>query len=116
MKITGSNVTVMVADMDRSISFYESIGLKTIQRWENYYAMMGAEGITLGIHPAEEKPTGSGSLSIGFFIDSAEETRDLLNRLSIPFQENADDGGSGHYFNFKDPDGTLLYFVLPKWS
>ena len=48
MQLSSSNVTLMVGDMDRSIAFYESIGLKLKQRWNNHYAMLEGPGITLG--------------------------------------------------------------------
>jgi catechol 2,3-dioxygenase-like lactoylglutathione lyase family enzyme len=113
MKITGSNVTIMVKDMDRSINFYQSLGLTLNQRWDNNYAMMGAEGITLGIHPAHGE-TSSGTLSIGFFIDKCENGKAVLDAANISY-EQVDDGASGIYLHFKDPDGTIVYFVEPKW-
>ncbi len=52
MKIKDANVTIMVKDMDSSVSFYQSIGLTLKQRWSNYYAQLTAPGITIGLHPA----------------------------------------------------------------
>ncbi len=54
INIKGTNVTIMVKDMDKAISFYESIGLTLKQRWDNHYAMVVNEGITMGIHPAKD--------------------------------------------------------------
>jgi len=113
MNITASNVTIMVKNMDKAIEFYETIGLTLQQRWDNHYAMIGAEGITLGLHPADEEKTSSGSVSVGFMVNDIEETKKLLNMHSIAYDEA--DGKSGHYLNFKDLDGTALYFVKPKW-
>lgn len=114
IKITGSNVTIMVKDMDKSIAFYESIGLILKQRWENYYAMVITEGITIGLHPAKDAELNSGSVSIGFMIDDLEEAKALLNKNYIIYQAE-DDGKSGNFLHFKDIDGTVLYFVKPKW-
>jgi catechol 2,3-dioxygenase-like lactoylglutathione lyase family enzyme len=113
IRITESNVTIMVKDMDKAIKFYQGIGLTLKQRWENHYAMLTAEGITIGLHPTEDKNTSSGTLSIGFMIEDLAAARTLLNSQKIDFHE--DDGKSGTYLHFKDPDGTILYFVLPKW-
>ncbi len=114
VNITGTNVTIMVKDMDTSISFYESIGLTLQNRWENHYAMIGATGITLGIHPAGDKTDlNSGSVSIGFMLDNWESGKELLHTNNISYK--TDDGKSGTYLHFKDPDGTILYFVKPKW-
>ena len=114
MKITGSNVTIMVKDMDKAISFYENIGLTLKSRWGNHYAMVVAEGITIGIHPSDEKGNNSGTVSVGFMTGDINEAKTLLdkNKISYEFQ---DDGKSGDYLHFKDPDGTILYFVNPKW-
>ena len=115
MKLTGSNVTIMVKDMNKSISFYENLGLKLQQRWEDNYAMIEGPGITLGIHPGGDDDSGSGDLSIGFFTDSFEEAKALLKKNNISITQEAEDGNSGSYLHFKDPDGTALYFVKPKW-
>ena len=114
IKITGSNVTIMVGDMDRSISFYEKIGLTVKQRWDNHYCMMTGEGITLGIHPSHGGSTSSGTVSIGFMVPSAEEAKALLEGEGIEYKYE-EDGKSGLYLHFKDPDGTIIYFVEPKW-
>ncbi len=116
MKLTGSNVTIMVKDMNQSIAFYESIGLKLKQRWADNYAMVEGPGITLGIHPGGNENSGSGDLSVGFMVDNFEDARMQLQKNKIAILHEADDGKSGNYIHFKDPDGTLLYFVKPKWE
>ncbi len=115
LNITGTNVTIMVKDMDSSIKFYESLGLKLQNRWENHYAMVTANGITLGIHPADENAAlHSGSVSIGFMVEKIEDAMGLLDDNNIEHTRK-DDGKSGIYLHFNDPDGTALYFVEPKW-
>ena len=113
--IKGSNVTIMVKDMYTSISFYESIGLKLKNRWDDHYAMIETEGITIGIHPGEQAGSGSGTISIGFMMDDINEAKTLLDKNSITYKTD-DDGKSGIYLHFKDPDSTILYFVQPKWK
>ena len=112
--ITGSNVTIMVKDIDASIKFYEQIGLKLKQRWDSHYAMIDGKGITIGIHPSENAENTSGTVSIGFMIDDMHIVKALMHANEIPFTE--EDGKSGHYLHFKDPDNTSLYFVAPRWS
>jgi len=75
--------------------------------------MVETTGVTLGLHPANEKPEGSGSLSIGFMIGSIKEAIELLGKNQIAYK--LDDGKSGKYLHFEDPDGTALYFVEPAW-
>ena len=114
IKINSTNVTIMVKNMDNAIKFYESIGLKLKQRWDDHYAMMETEGLTIGIHPGGDKVLSSGSMSIGFMIDKIEDAKALLDKNNIVYQKE-DDGKSGLYCHFKDLDGTILYFVQPKW-
>ena len=112
--INSTNVTIMVPDLDKAISFYESIGMVLKQRWDNHYAMMTAPGLTIGLHPTDDPNPNSGTLSIGFMIDSIEEATALLAKNKIAHTPE-DDGKSGIYLHFKDPYGTILYFVKPKW-
>ena len=114
INITDTNVTIMVKDMDIAIDFYQQIGLTLKQRWENHYAMMITTGLTIGIHPAHGEETSSGSVSIGFMIESIVEAKALLDSNKIAYKAE-DDGKSGLYAHFTDPDGTILYFVQPKW-
>ena len=113
LKINESNVTIMVRSLDESIRFYESIGLTLKNRWENHYAMVESKGVTIGLHPTENNELSSGSVSIGFMVDSFDEAKAMLEKNHIAFRD--DDGKSGHYLHFSDPDGTELYFVEPKW-
>ncbi|HPT72907.1 MAG TPA: VOC family protein [Candidatus Cloacimonadota bacterium] len=114
LTINESNVTIMVKNLDVSIKFYESIGLTLKNRWENHYAMVETKGVTIGLHPTEAKELSSGSVSIGFMVDSFNDAKAMLEKNQIAFGD--DDGKSGHYLHFSDPDGTKLYFVEPKWK
>jgi catechol 2,3-dioxygenase-like lactoylglutathione lyase family enzyme len=114
-KIKDTNVTIMTTDMDKAISFYESIGLTIKNRWGNHYAMISAPGVTIGIHPSEGKNHSSGTVSVGFMIDDIADAKSMLTKNNISFKEE-NDGKSGLYLHFKDHDGTILYFVQPKWS
>jgi|SRR6185437_9062572 len=115
LKINESNVTIMVADMDKAIIFYESIGFELKNRWGDHYAMLTSTGITIGLHPGRKGAIAENSnISIGLMIDKADDAKELLERNDISFK--FDDGKSGIYLHFRDPDGTLLYFTQPKWG
>lgn len=115
MVIKDSNITINVRDIDKSISFYESIGLRIKNRWGNYYAQLTTSGLTIGLHPSTViNPTiGSGNVSIGFTADNFEETKSFLQNLLIEVTEREEEGGK--FLHFNDPDGTSLYFIKPKW-
>ena len=115
MTILESNITINVKDMDKSIAFYESIGLTIKTRWGNHYAQLTAPGIVIGLHPTSDTNLkgNSGNTSIGFTVVDFEEAKSLLQRLSIAIMERKEEGGE--FLHFTDPDGTALYCIKPKW-
>ncbi|HXB10228.1 MAG TPA: VOC family protein [Puia sp.] len=115
MTIQESNVTINVKDLDKSISFYESIGLKVKHRWGNYYAQLIAPDVVIGLHPSSNANLAgnSGNVSIGFTTDNIEEAKSDLEKLSIKTIDRNEEGGQ--FLHFNDPDGTALYFIKPKW-
>ena len=115
MTIKDANITIMVKDMDRSVSFYQSLGFELKNRWGNHYAQLTAPGIFIGLHPASDGNLagGSGILSIGFTTDDFEQAKSLLHALSVLVTERQEEGGQ--FLHFEDPDGTALYFITPKW-
>ncbi len=115
IKINESNVTIMVKDLDNSISFYEGIGFELKNRWDDHYAMVSATGITIGLHPGREGDARENqNISIGLMIDKADDAKKLLDENNISYK--LDDGKSGIYLHFKDPDGTVIYFTEPRWE
>jgi catechol 2,3-dioxygenase-like lactoylglutathione lyase family enzyme len=115
MTIKGSNITINVRDLDKSISFYQSIGLMVKNRWGKHYAQLTAPDIVIGLHPTHKGTlcNNSGNVSIGFTTDNFEETKSFLEKLSISITERDEEGGQ--FLHFSDPDGTALYFIKPKW-
>ncbi|HXL57963.1 MAG TPA: hypothetical protein VN958_16995, partial [Chitinophagaceae bacterium] len=66
-------------------------------------------GVVIGLHPAKESNNETTGISIGFGIDSLAEAEKRLNELGISYETTEDKTGKIAYF--KDPDGTLLYFM-----
>jgi catechol 2,3-dioxygenase-like lactoylglutathione lyase family enzyme len=114
MAIKESNITVNIKDMDKSISFYESLGLALKTRWGNHYAQLTAPGIIIGLHPTSDGHLkgNSGNVSIGFTTDDFEEAKSLLTKLAIETTERSEEGGQ--FLHFNDPDGTAIYFIKPN--
>lgn len=114
VKITETNVTIMVKNLDQAIQFYENIGLTLKNRWGSHYAMVETTGITIGLHPTEKEFNSSGDASIGFMIEDINDAKSLLDKHSVKY--TAEDGKSGKYIHFTDLDGTILYFTQPSWK
>jgi len=114
MNILESNVTINVKDLDKSVSFYESIGITVKNRWGNHYAQLTAPGMVIGLHPTSEANLAgnSGNVSLGFTTDDFEKTKTWLQKQSFKFTERKEEGGV--FLHFTDPDGTALYFIKPK--
>jgi len=89
MTINESNMTIMVKNLGESIKFYKSIGLTLKNRWKNDYAMVESTGITIGLHPTNKKKLDSGSVSIGFMVDSLTEAMSMLekNHITCRFED-----------------------------
>ncbi|MBK9928936.1 MAG: VOC family protein [Saprospiraceae bacterium] len=115
MTIKDSNIHINVKDLDKSLAFYESIGLTLNNRWGNHYAQLTARGIVIGLHPTSNSNLTdySGNFSIGFTTDDFEETKSTLEKLPIDIKERSEEGGQ--FLHFNDPDGTAIYFIRPKW-
>ena len=113
--IKDANITIMVKDMDSSISFYQSLGLALTNRWGNHYAQLAVPGVVIGLHPTVDAVTaeGSGNTSIGFTTDDFDGARSLLEKLPVNVTTRDEEGGQ--FLHFNDPDGTALYFIKPKW-
>ncbi len=114
MVIKQANVTINVANMDKAVSFYQSLGLELKGRWGDHYAQFNSPGVLIGLHPSKNLSGNSGNLSIGFSIENIDDAKTLLNSNAISFTERQEEGGQ--FLHFTDPDGTSLYFIKSKWG
>jgi catechol 2,3-dioxygenase-like lactoylglutathione lyase family enzyme len=109
------NVTIMVADMDRSVDFYtRGLQLTPGPRFGNEWAQVEGPGLTIGLHPQREAAPGSGpgSMSIGFQVKDLDAAVAELRQRGVAIDETAiRDGGVDRIVNFTDPDGTPLYLI-----
>ncbi len=112
MLINRSHITIMVADIDKAIPFYEGIDFTLKNKRDNLYASLEAPGVTLALYRSDTAIQHTGSVSFGFVVDDIEEAGKLLNERNITSVR--EDWKSGSYLHFTDPDGTKLYFVQPK--
>ena len=112
------NVTLMVADMDRSVAFcIEKLGLDLKVRYGNERAEVGAPGITLGLHQAREpiaRSDPSIGISIGLEVDDIEAAVGDLQAKGVLFPASIRETNDLREASFADPDGTPLYLAEIK--
>ena len=112
------NMTLMVADMDRAVSFYtEKLGLELKVRYGNEWAEVAAPGITLGLHQARGPIARSDpniGISIGLEVDNIEAAVEELKGKGVAFPLSIRETNDLRQASFRDPDGTSVYLAEIK--
>jgi catechol 2,3-dioxygenase-like lactoylglutathione lyase family enzyme len=122
MSVKNGNVTLMVADMNKSLEFYSKLlGFKIKSHYGDHFAEVVTEGLTIGLHPKgkprEESISGSSNISIGLSVENLASAMDALTKQGIVFEKGITDDGQVKIANFRDPDGNSLYLAeLKKWG
>lgn len=118
---SGGNVTVYVSNMDTAVRFYsEMLGLRLAYRFGDHWASVElGKGLTIGLHPASaEMPAGRpGSMAIGLELaGSIHEAMATLQAKGVKFDGPVNEGKSGSFVGFRDPDGNQLYLAQLNWD
>jgi catechol 2,3-dioxygenase-like lactoylglutathione lyase family enzyme len=108
-----SMVTIIVADMERSIDFYtKRLGLPLKTRYGNEFAIVEAPGVVIALHPVPNNGRAKeGNLSIGLGVDSVESSMKQLAQRGITFAGDIVADPPMRFAFFKDPDGVELYLA-----
>lgn len=119
-----NQVTVPARDLERSIPFYETLGLELIVKALPHYArFVCPDGqATFSLHQVTEMPTGDGSTVYFECLDLDARVEDL-KRLGIVFDQGPkDQNWLWREARLRDPDGNrlILYFagenrLNPPW-
>jgi catechol 2,3-dioxygenase-like lactoylglutathione lyase family enzyme len=112
-EIKKAYVTLMVADLDRSVEFYNGLlGLYEDLRFGDSWAEMVTQGLTVGLHPkkpgAHPAPVEN-HVSIGFEVQDLKKTAKELEGKGMVFHYQENEVNLLAFF--KDPDGTPLYLT-----
>jgi len=115
-------VTFKVKNLDKSISFYENIvGLTLESRRpagptsELAFLGVGETKVELICDKALETVDNGKDISIGFFVDSAEEKMSFLSENGISIHSGPFEPAPGvKFFYILDPDGLKIQFVEHK--
>lgn len=106
----GSNVTVMVSDMNRAIKFYtETLGLTLKQRFGDHWADIEGPGISIGLHSSGNNIKVGENLSIAFKVKNLKEAVAALENKGITFKLYDDKNVNLAFFS--DPDSNTLYLA-----
>lgn len=118
-----NQVTIPSLDIPKSISFYQTLGLKLIVKSDHYARFECPDGnSTFSVHLTESLPTGAG-ISVYFeCMDLDEKVADLI-RKGVAFDELPNDKSwLWREAYLKDPDGNqlILFFagenrLSPPW-
>lgn len=113
-----ANVTVMVSNIEKAIEFYtKTLGLKLNYRMGDDWAEIEAPRLNIGLHKAGEsgmQPGQKGSLSIGFQVESLDDTIRQLKGVGVEFAPHRVDDREVRLAFFGDPDKNPLYLVEVK--
>jgi catechol 2,3-dioxygenase-like lactoylglutathione lyase family enzyme len=115
LELKGSNVTIMVSSMAKSVKFYtETLGLELKVRYSSHWAEINAGGLTIGLHPKiKGKNIVQGdNMTIGLQVDNLDEGAAFLKSKGIDVSIQKDSQVQMAYFN--DPDGNVLYLFQLK--
>ena len=105
-----NQVTVPSLDVDQSIAFYETLGLRLIVHSASHYARFECPDgdSTFSIHLVEEFPLGGG-VTVYFEVDDLDDRVDKLVASGIEFtQMPVDQRWLWREAHLKDPDGNRL--------
>jgi len=117
-----SLVILPVTDQDRSIDYYEKLGLEKRTdtpfggnyRWVEMYAPIGSTGIAIA-PPPEGRPVEAQSTGITFQTSDIEATHAELRSRGLDVDEEIQRMGGPvpPMFWVRDPDGHSLIVVQP---
>ena len=108
----------LVADIDRSIEFYEKkLGFDIDFRYEDFYVGIVKDGcsihLKLGKPSIEERKNkrNNEDLDIAFSVDGIENLYEELSNKPIEFIQPLRDVPYGKEFYVTDPDGYIIAFI-----
>ena len=114
------HITIIASDFKKSLNFYtKTLGFKLVQNFDDKYASIEAQGLSIGIHPKEEnhlqpKPGNTEGIQIGFAVDNIKEATKELKSKGVKFTKDIFDDGWGFLAIFSDPDSNTLYIGEQK--
>lgn len=108
--ITGAQIILYVADMERSRRFYEeNIGLPLTSTPSPYWVTFDCGGTSLALHPQDSGNEPLRSTAIALFTQDLEESRLIFNSRGANFGEIVEPHPGVKFCSTQDPDGTTIF-------
>lgn len=113
-------VTLVVLDMNRSVTFYRDILGIPVKMQTPQWTEMGTEGTILALTPEtnEQKIDPMNNLSgisIGYQVKDLDKTYADLKKKGATFQMPPTDFGYGFSATMEDPNGYRITLTQSKW-
>ena len=105
-----NQITIPVIDLERSIAFYQMLGLELIVHTNAHYArFVCPDGTTtFSLHVVEDLPSGDG-IWLYFEVEDVDQQVSELKAKGIVFEdEPVDQSWLWREVRLKDPDGNQL--------
>jgi catechol 2,3-dioxygenase-like lactoylglutathione lyase family enzyme len=104
---------IVVADLDRSVAFYERLGFLA-SRWGGYVRLEGGDGMYIGMEQRSDASAGS-TIELVVRVDDVDRRFDELRAAGVPFdgQPHDQEWGARHVW-LRDPDGNRLSLFSPN--
>ena len=105
-----NQITIPVFDLERSIAFYQLLGLELIVHTNAHYArFVCPDGTTtFSLHVVEDLPSGDG-IWLYFEVEDVDQQVSKLKAKGIVFEdEPVDQSWLWREVRLKDPDGNQL--------
>lgn len=111
MTFTIDTVFVWVSDIDRSLPWYEDLGIEAGPRHGTWQALATAGGTRFGLHQGE-RGRGEPTAAVAFGVSDLDTEMERLAALGIePADAEVTDTGAARFITYRDPDGNEVQLL-----
>ena len=101
---------VYVADIERSLPFYQALGAKLTEKgWNKYWTELQYGDAILALHHWTAKAEGHGRVELAFVShEKLEVVAERLTQAGIQLHRGIADEAFGRSLQVQDPDGLVM--------